>query len=65
MAKDYFMFTSVPLNVDPTGILEIPDSEFKVQGDDVWYDLTGRKFTERPTKKGIYIYKGKKVIINN
>ena len=28
-----------------------------------WHDLQGRKFQGEPTSKGIYIYKGKKVII--
>lgn len=28
-----------------------------------WFDLQGRKFQDEPTSKGIYIYKGKKVII--
>ena len=27
-----------------------------------WYDLSGRKLDGQPTQKGIYIYKGKKVI---
>ena len=62
-AKDYCKFTSVPFTVSPTGIEEIKDSGDKVQGDDVWYDLTGRKFTERPTKKGIYIKDGVKYLI--
>jgi len=26
-----------------------------------WYDLSGRRLSSEPTKKGIYIYKGKKV----
>lgn len=29
---------------------------------DAWYTLDGRKLDAEPTKKGIYIYKGKKVI---
>jgi len=28
-----------------------------------WYTLDGRKFNTKPTKKGVYIYKGKKVIM--
>ena len=31
--------------------------------DDAWYDLSGRKYTEKPTSKGIYIRNGKKIII--
>lgn len=32
-------------------------------GKDWWYDLSGRKYDVKPTKPGIYIYRGKKVII--
>ena len=28
-----------------------------------WYDLNGRKFIKKPTKKGIYIQNGKKVVV--
>ena len=31
--------------------------------EDVWYDLCGRKISGKPTAKGIYIYKGKKLIM--
>ena len=31
--------------------------------EDVWYDLCGRKISGKPTDKGIYIYKGKKLIM--
>ena len=30
---------------------------------DVWYDLNGRKLSGKPAQRGIYIYKGKKVVI--
>jgi len=30
---------------------------------DGWFTLDGRKLDTKPTKKGIYIYKGKKVIM--
>ena len=30
---------------------------------DAWYTLDGRRLSGQPTAKGIYIYKGKKVII--
>ena len=30
----------------------------------VWYDLQGRKLDGKPTKKGLYIYKGKKTVIS-
>lgn len=28
-----------------------------------WYDLNGRKLDKMPTKKGIYILNGKKVVV--
>ena len=29
----------------------------------VWYDLNGRKLEGNPTKKGVYIQNGRKVIV--
>ena len=29
-----------------------------------WYDLSGRRLSGRPTKKGVYIHHGKKIVIN-
>jgi hypothetical protein len=31
--------------------------------DGQWYDIQGRKLTERPTRKGVYIYNGQKKIV--
>ena len=31
--------------------------------EDAWYDLDGRKFDRKPVQKGLYIYKGKKVML--
>ena len=31
--------------------------------EDVWYDLNGRRLMEKPTKSGLYIHGGKKVVI--
>ena len=31
--------------------------------DSVWYDLNGRKLDKMPTKKGVYIMNGKKVVV--
>ena len=30
---------------------------------DAWYDLQGRRVSGKPTKKGLYIYNGKKIVI--
>ena len=42
-----------------TGIGEI-DADVNVEG---WYDLNGRKFTQKPATKGVYINNGKKVVV--
>ena len=31
--------------------------------DDAWYDLSGRRLNGRPTSKGIYVFKGKKIAV--
>lgn len=33
--------------------------------DNSWYTIDGRKLSEKPTQKGIYIFNGKKVMINS
>jgi hypothetical protein len=30
---------------------------------DVWYDLQGRKYVDKPTQHGIYIMNGKKILL--
>lgn len=53
--RDYF---TVKIS---SGIVELKDSRIEDgKGDDAWYDLRGHRVTN--TGKGIYIYKGKKVI---
>ena len=44
-----------------TGIDEIENAE---SAEDKWYDLNGRRLAAKPKSKGIYIHKGKKVVIN-
>ena len=44
-----------------TGIEMMSDGRGNMS--DVWYDLQGRKLQGKPTTKGLYINKGKKVII--
>ena len=45
-----------------TGIQNVQCSMFNVQSEN-WYDLQGRKLPGKPTQKGIYINKGKKILI--
>ena len=70
-SADNFQLTLV--EPDPTGIEAIQNSKFKIQNEDVIYDLAGRKvsagansslFTFHSSlKKGLYILNGRKVLI--
>ena len=55
---DYFQWIDA---AQPTGVHIVQSSKLKVESNDVWYDLTGRKLAGKPTKKGVYIHQGKKV----
>ncbi len=46
-----------------TGIIGAESQMTDVRIDDGWYTLDGRKLSARPTQKGIYINKGKKILI--
>ncbi len=45
------------------GVGEVQGPKFKVQGEDSWYDLDGRRISGKPTQRGIYINNGHKVVI--
>ena len=55
---------SFVLNFDDgktTGILSTKQND---KGhNNYWYDLSGRKYSNKPTKKGVYVMNGKKVVI--
>ena len=55
LAPEYLGFDE---NTTEVGTLNI---ERGTLNDDSWFTLDGRKLSGKPTKKGIYIYKGKKV----
>ena len=55
---DYFQWIDA---AQPTGITSIADE--RSLKSDKWYDLSGRMLDSRPTKKGIYVVNGKKVVI--
>lgn len=48
-----------------TGVVEIWSKMEEARGkmSDVWYDLSGRKFSKKPTQKGMYILNGVKQVI--
>ena len=62
VVSDYFVFDTKPLTVSTTGIKEI--GQWTIDNNtDVWYDLNGRKLPGKPTKKGFYLNKGRKIAI--
>ena len=46
-----------------TGVIGIGSQMADVRSNDGWYTLDGRKLSGRPTQKGLYINKNKKVLI--
>ena len=50
-----------------TGILSIHNSEFIIHNsltdEKAWYSLDGRRLSDRPRQKGVYIHGGKKVLV--
>ena len=49
---------------ETTGIISLtPNPSPKGEGSDYWYNLDGRQLSGEPTQKGVYINKGKKVVI--
>ena len=51
-----------PVITDIKPIYDLALNPFPFE-DDAWYDLSGRRLSGRPTEKGIYIYKGRKVAL--
>ena len=48
---------------EATGIIEVHGSGSMVSGSDAWYTLDGRRLSQKPSRAGVYIYKGVKVVI--
>ena len=48
---------------ETTGVIDIKHETLNMKTDDSWYSLDGRKLNSQPTAKGVYIKKGKKVVI--
>ena len=50
---------------DATSIRSLsPDPSPSREGSEYWYDMSGRKLSQQPTQKGVYINNGRKVVIN-
>lgn len=54
---------SLGIDSDGTTDIHLVNSEEGIVNSEVWYDLQGRRI-EQPTKAGLYIKNGKKVIVN-
>ena len=52
----------IEMDADATGIEDVRGLMSDGRGDQ-WYDVNGRKLQQKPTKKGIYILNGIKVVI--
>ena len=48
---------------ETTGIISVHGSGSMVSGSDAWYTLDGRRLSQKPSRAGVYIYKGVKVVI--
>lgn len=48
---------------ETTGILNVNVNENDNESDNYWYSLDGKKLSEKPTQKGVYIHNGKKMVI--
>jgi hypothetical protein len=57
-ANGWKKFNVQPMSATGISHTEITDITEKA---DAWYTLDGRKLDSKPTQKGVYIYKGKKV----
>ena len=45
-----------------TGIKDIENGK-SVINNDTWYTLDGRKLLDKPTRRGVYIHGGKKIVV--
>ena len=49
---------------EATGIISIENGKLKIENDaDAWYTLDGRRLSAKPSRAGVYINKGNKVVI--
>ena len=48
---------------ETTGIISVNGSGFMVNDSDAWYSLDGRRLNGKPSRAGVYVNNGKKVVI--
>lgn len=72
LAPSLDIVSNIDDNNETTGIITMSDEfalphsaqQRRSKMSDVWYTLDGRKLDGKPTKKGLYIHNGKKLVIN-
>jgi len=45
------------------GVTSINETNMVEEGDAIWFSLDGRQLNSKPTKKGVYVTNGRKVVI--
>ena len=64
MPSDYFVFSRNLFTIDSSTAIEAIEDGRSAADDNggAWFTMDGRKLSSRPSAKGVYIYKGKKVV---
>ena len=62
-AADVRAFNLIFGDYEATGIISANPSGSMVNTSDAWYTISGMKLGTQPRQKGVYIYKGNKVVI--
>ena len=58
-APQYFVIG----DLTTTSLETVQSSKIKVQSENEWFTLDGRKLQKAPTAKGVYIFNGRKTIV--
>ncbi len=62
-AKFIFIFSDFSDDNTPTAIEGLSENEMQPAENAIWYNLNGQKLNGKPTKGGLYIVNGKKVLV--
>ena len=62
-AKFTFIFSDLSDDNTPTAIEALSGNEMQPAENAIWYNLNGQKLNGKPTKGGLYIVNGKKVLV--
>lgn len=66
LAPSLDIVSNIDDNNETTGIVDIEHGILNIEHSAAagWYTLDGRKLDGKPTKKGLYIHNGNKLVIN-